>query len=87
MLGKLQENHRELFRTRLEDLINPHHELAFWAKSIDWQYFENAFQPYYSIKGAPSVPIRTMVGCLLLMCLYHLGDERISKQWVCNVYF
>ena len=23
MLGKLQENQRELFRTRLEDLINP----------------------------------------------------------------
>ena len=23
MLGKLQENERDLFRTRLEDLINP----------------------------------------------------------------
>ena len=29
MLGKLvDKNQREIFRTRLEDLINPHHELA-----------------------------------------------------------
>jgi hypothetical protein len=33
MLGKLHENSsRELFRTRLEDLINPQHELAPLAK-------------------------------------------------------
>ena len=62
MLGKLKENERELFRTRLENLINPNHELALLSNRIDWQYFENAFQPYYSSKGAPSVPIRTMVG-------------------------
>jgi len=34
MLGKLPENQRELFRTRLEDLINPNHELAMLAKTI-----------------------------------------------------
>lgn len=57
MLGKLQKNERELFRTRLEDLINPNHELALLAKKIDWQYFEDEFNPYYSDKGVPSVPI------------------------------
>ena len=62
MLGKLQENQRELFRTRLEDMINPNHKLALLAKAIDWEYFEKEFKPYYSDKGAPSVPIRTMVG-------------------------
>ena len=87
MLGKLQENQRELFRTRLEDLINPNHELALLAKSIDWKYFEDEFKSYYSSKGAPSVPIRTMVGCLLLEHLYHLGDEKLPEHWVCNVYF
>ena len=87
MLGKLQENQRELFRTRLEDLINPNHELALLSKRIDWQYFEDEFKGYYSAKGAPSVPIRTMVGCLLLKYLYNLSDERLPEQWVCNVYF
>jgi len=87
MLGKLQENQRELFRTRLEDLINPNHELALLSKSIDWQYFENEFKPYYSDKGAPGVPIRTMVGCLMLKHLYNLGDERVPEHWVRDVYF
>ena len=87
MLGKLQKNDRELFRTRLEDLINPHHELALLAKKIDWQYFEDEFKPYYSDKGAPSVPIRTIVGCLMLKHLYNLGDEKIPEHWVRDVYF
>ena len=87
MLGKLAENQRELFRTRLEDLINPHHELALLAKAIDWAYFENEFSSYYSIKGAPSVPIRTMVGCLMLKHLYNIGDEKIPEYWVRDVYF
>jgi IS5 family transposase len=88
MVGKLQEKtQRELFRTRLEDLINPNHELALLAKAIDWDYFEKEFTPYYSDKGAPSVPIRTMVGCLLLKHLYNLGDEKIPEHWVQNVYF
>jgi len=38
----------------------PHHELALLADKIDWQYFEKEFKVYYSIHGAPSVPIRTM---------------------------
>ena len=87
MLGKLKENERDLFRTRLEDLINPHHELALLSKAIDWDYFENAFRSYYSVKGAPSVPIRTMVGCLLLKHMYNLGDEKIPAYWVRDVYF
>ena len=87
MIGKLPENQRELFRTRLTDLINPKHELAMLANTIDWQYFENEFSSYYSEKGAPSVPIRMMVGCLLLKHLYNLGDERVPEQWVQNVYF
>jgi IS5 family transposase len=88
MLGKLPDkNRRELFRTHLDDLINPNHELALLANAIDWQHFENEFKPYYSEKGAPSVPIRLMVGCLLLKHLYNLGDERISEFWVRDVYF
>jgi IS5 family transposase len=87
MLGKLQENEREFFRTRLEDLINPNHELALLAKQIDWLYFDNEFKVYYSDKGAPSIPLRTMIGCLMLKHLYNLGDERLPEYWVRDVYF
>jgi IS5 family transposase len=89
MTGKLQEkNQRELFRVRLEDMINPKHELALLAKSIDWNYFEAEFKSLYSDKcGRPAMPIRLMVGCLMLKHLYKLGDERLPEFWVRDVYF
>jgi IS5 family transposase len=88
MVGKLPPNNqRDLFRTRLEDLINPNHEWALLSKAIDRQYFEDEFKGYYAEKGAPCVPIRTMVGCLLLKHLYNLGDEKIPEHRVQNVYF
>jgi IS5 family transposase len=66
MIGKLPESsQRDLFRPRLEDFINMNQELVLLSKKIDWSYFESEFAPYYSDKGAPSVPIRLMVGCLL----------------------
>jgi IS5 family transposase len=88
MIGKLpQKGQRDLFRPLLEDFINLNHELVLLAANIDWDYFEKEFSVYYSEKGAPSVPIRLMVGCLLLKHLYNLGDERIPEAWVRDVYF
>ena len=62
-------------------------ELVLLSNKIDWFYFEKEFSVYYSDKVAPSVPIRLMVGCLMLKHLYSLGDERIPKFWVRDVYF
>jgi len=88
MLGKLaQKVQRDLFRPFLEDFIDMHHELVLLAQTIDWSYFEKEFSSYYSDKGAPSVPIRLMIGCLLLKQLYNLGDDRIPEFWVRDVYF
>jgi len=88
MLGKLPEiTQRDMFRPMLKDFINPSHELVLLANTIDWQYFENEYRSYYSEKGAPSVPIRTMVGCLMLKHLYNLGDDRLPEYWVRDVYF
>jgi IS5 family transposase len=88
MIGKLPEiRQRDLFRPMLKDFIDPHHKLALLADAINWQHFENELQPYYSEQGAPSVPIRLMVGCLLLKHLYNLGDETIAERWEQDSYF
>ena len=76
-----------MFRPVLDDFIDMKHELVLLANKIDWNYFETEFLPYYSDQGAPSVPIRLMVGCLMLKHLYNLGDERIPEVWVRDVYF
>jgi IS5 family transposase len=87
MKGTLPDrSQRELFRPLLSDLIDPKHELALLADRIDWDYFENEFSPLYATVGQPGVPIRLMVGCLLLKQMENLGDETLAKQWVQNPY-
>ena len=87
MLGKLPErNKRELFRPMLVDIIDRRHELVLLANSIDWQYYEKEFALLYSEAGHPSIPIRLIVGCLLLKHLKDLGDETLAKAWIENPY-
>lgn len=88
MKGKLpNQNQRNLFRPILKDIINPEHELAILSNLINWQDFEDSFSPLYSHTGQPGVPIRSMVGLLLLKRIYNLGDETVMEQWVQNPYF
>ncbi|MDR1346969.1 MAG: transposase [Prevotellaceae bacterium] len=89
MIGKLQErNQRELFRTRLEDMINPKHDLALPATAIDWNCFEKEFKIYYFGKPSrPGMPIRLMFGCVILKHLYNPGYERLPEFWIRDVYF
>jgi IS5 family transposase len=87
MTGKLPDKHqRELFRPLWAEMIDKRHELALLADTIDWQYFEDEFSPLFSERGAPSVPIRLMVGCLMLKHLKNLGDETLAKAWIENPY-
>lgn len=87
MLGKtkkiLQKN---LFAPHLSDFIDKTHELVLLGDKIDWNYFEDSFAPLYSKNGRPSMPIRLMVGCLLLKRIYNLGDETLAQTWVMNPY-
>ena len=87
MLGKLPDtSQRELFRPMLSDLIDPHHPLALLSHAIDWSYFDLEFSPFYSTVGQQSVPLRLIVGCLLLKHLKNLGDETLAKEWIENPY-
>jgi IS5 family transposase len=88
MIGKLPKvTQRDIFRPMLKDFIDPKHKLALLADTIDWHYFEEEFKPYYSNEGAPSVPIRLMVGSLILKHLYNLGDETLPERWEQDIYF
>jgi IS5 family transposase len=87
MLGKSKETQqRNLLEPMLVDFIDPQNELVLLAKTIDWKYFEREFAPLYSKVGKPSMPMRLMVGCLMLKQLYKLGDETLPAAWVSNPY-
>ena len=80
------QNQGELFRPLLSEFIDMSHELVLLAKKIDWKYFEKDFSEFYSNTGQPSMPIRLMVGSLLLKRIYNLGDETLAQAWVMNPY-
>ncbi|HTO35872.1 MAG TPA: IS5 family transposase [Flavobacterium sp.] len=86
MLGESPQKQRNLFQPTLVDFINTQHELVLLADKIDWSYFEREFAPLYSHTGQKSLPIRFMVGCLMLKNIYNLGDERVPEAWSSNPY-
>lgn len=44
----------------LQDQLNQKHELYRLSGHIDWEYFEDGFNQYYSDQGRPAHPIRLM---------------------------
>jgi IS5 family transposase len=82
MLGKAPtQAQRNLFLPLLSDFINLDHELVLLSAKIDWQYFEDSFSVYYSHTGTPSMPLRLMIGGLMLKRIYNLGDETLCEAW------
>src|SRR4030042_2646542 len=88
MLKKLPSQPQlEMFKTVLTSFINPQHELCLLAKKIDWDFLEKEFSPLYGEVGRPSIPIRTIVGLLLLKQIYDLGDETVMDRYIDSPYF
>ena len=56
----------DLFRARLDQIINLKHELAQLAGKIDWDWIDREIAPLYSDKGRPGIPTRFAIGLLLL---------------------
>jgi IS5 family transposase len=87
MIGKTdKKKQHDLFRPMLVDFIDMRHELVLLADKMDWGYFERELSVFYSNLGRPSMPIRLMVGCLLLKRMYNLGDETLAEAWIRDPY-
>ncbi len=76
----------DLFRSRLEQIINMRHELVRLAGLVDWSFFDTRFQSLYAEAGRPGVPTRLMVGLHLLKHMHGLSDEAVCERWVPKVY-
>lgn len=68
--------------------LDPGDPLLKLASAIPWQEFEESFSLHYTAAtGAPSKPIRLMVGLLVLKQLENLSDEAVVLQWKRNPYY
>jgi len=56
----------DLFRARLDQIINLKHELVQLGGKIDWDWIDREIAPFYSDKGRPGIETRFVIGLLLL---------------------
>lgn len=78
----------ELFRARLEQIIDLSHPLVKLAGQIQWPFLEQSCGAAYSdAPGRPPLPTRLMAGLEILKYSYNLSDERVCEVWLENPYF
>jgi len=77
-----------LFGNDLLLQLDPADPLLQLSSVIPWSDFDQAFTKHYTQGiGAPSKPIRLMVGLLILKQLENLSDESVVLQWKRNPYY
>ncbi len=77
----------DLFRSRLDQMINMRHELVLLADLIDWTYLDEQLTK----RGRPAIPSRLMMSLHLLKSMYSLSDEsvynfRLLLKWFRRLY-
>ena len=77
----------DLFRERLEAIIDPRHALVRLAGLVPWSRFDEAFGRFYRPIGRPAKPTRLMVGLHYLKHVHDLSDEEVVARWVENPYW
>ncbi len=77
----------DLFRLRLDQMLNQRHALYKLSGQISWNAAETRFGNLYSEEGRPGIPIRLMVGLHYLKHTYDLSDEEVVVQWAENPYW
>jgi transposase, IS5 family len=79
---------QDLFRSRLDQIINMNHELVRLAKAVSWPAIEaRCGEVYAQGPGMPPLPTRLMAGLSILKHTFDLSDEELCARWIENPYF
>jgi IS5 family transposase len=79
---------QDLFRSRLDQIIDTKHALVKLARTIDWRFLEEKFGAVYKDgPGQPPLPTRLMAGLAILKHTYNLSDEVVCELWLENPYY
>jgi transposase, IS5 family len=87
---KPKETHHDqadLFRSRLDQILNSEHPLFVLADQINWSVFDKKFGALYSEKGRPGKPTRLMVGLHYLKHAFDESDESVVARLLENGYW
>ncbi len=85
--SKRSRGGKDLFRERLDAIIDLKHPLVRLSELVPWSEFEEGFGRFYKPIGRPAKPTRLMVGLHYLKHSYDLSDEEVVTRWVENPYW
>ncbi len=77
----------DLFRNRLENLIDTRHELVKLSELIDWERFDAQWGEAFCEVGRPASATRLIAGLHYLKHTHGLSDEQVVKRWAENPYW
>ena len=76
-----------IYQIPLIQFINREHEICQLADRINWDSLEHDLTEYYCIEnGHPSIPIRKIIGVVLLKRMFKESDESVVDRWIENPY-
>jgi len=82
------ETHGDLFRSRLEQILDRKHPLYVLANKIDWKRFDQSYGVLFAQKhGRPALPTRLVVGLHYLKHAYNESDESVVARFLENPYW
>ena len=85
---KRDSGQNDLFKARLDQIVDMNHALAKLGRQIDWKFLEEAFGSVYSDgPGQPPLPTRLMAGLAILKHTFNVSDEVLCERWVENPYY
>src|ERR1700678_1796838 len=78
----------DLFKARLDQIVDLDHPLARLARTVDWRFLEERFGAVYlDGSGQPPLPTRLMAGLAILKHMHDLSDEVLCERWIENPYY
>ena len=77
----------DLFRARLDQIINMRHEPVRLAGEIDWDRIDEQVADCFPAEGRPATGTRFMTGILLLKQIHGLCDEGLWERRMHDPYF
>jgi IS5 family transposase len=79
---------QDLFRSRLDQIIDLRHPLVKLSREVNWAFLERTFgEAYTDGPGQPPLSTRLMAGLIILKYTHNLSDEVLCERWVENPYY